>query len=324
MRSLFGWKTPSVARRVSRCSPHLEVLEDRRLLTFFAVVQAPEVDVQEMASADLFYPRDPGPVVPISLACDANPMGMGLHNGYFNVVGSKSSGFVIASLPESGQQMGDPIQVSFHFSYTALLENFYDYPPLEDSAISYSGNVRGGDTDQDLFKGKISTEFTPGDKISDKGDVSIAMNVGDQIQISLLADGEAHAAEPHFRDRVAFFSDFSIQDQSGNGPATPRSNRLELAGFPAMVPEAIHGQSRAFLDLPLWQESNYQENGGTAANSPGNIHSLDLICMALGEVSENSTPGSLLVPFVRNQSRGMVQGEWVSEITPDGQFYPTD
>src|SRR6516225_1864061 len=282
MSFIFRSKNSSAVR----FSPRLEILEDRRLLTFFAVLQAPQVDASEMASANVSYPQDPGPVVPVSLACDANPAGMGRHNGYFSVVGDKSRGIIITSLPESGQQLGDPIQVSFQFSYTALLENFYDYPPIEDSAISYSASVRGGDTDQDLYKGEISTTFTPGDKISDSGKVSIAMTIGDQILISIFALGEAHAAEPHYRDRVAFFADFSIQDESA-GPSTSHHSPVELAltGLASISPKATSGPAVSMLDQSLQQEFLPQENRQITVPTPSSIYLLDLDWMGFAKPS---------------------------------------
>ena len=44
------------------------------------------------------------------------------------------------------------------------------------------------------------------------------MNVGDSVFVHLWSNGEAYAAEPHFRNRVAFQSDFMVSDLPMNSP----------------------------------------------------------------------------------------------------------
>src|SRR5262249_26212221 len=159
---------------------------------------------------------DPARVIPIAVDCAATPHGMGLHNGYFSVLGDGNRGLVIETQPEEGQKLGDAIQVSFAFAYTSTLESEGDYPPPDDGFLSYSGIVQTGNFSQNLFEGTLSTTVAIADQIHEEDTVVIPMNVGESILVSVFANGEAHAAEPHYLNRVAFQADFLFKDLPSN------------------------------------------------------------------------------------------------------------
>jgi hypothetical protein len=194
-----------------RHNPRLEVLEDRTLLTLFTVSAVPDSAVFSEATASVTYTPGPNQVVRTSLAGDASPAGMGDHRGQF-YLGPQTDLLQIDTAPEAGQHVGDPIRVAFLYSYTSRLQNFDGYPPPYTGYVEWHGFLDAGDATQPLFDGLFSTDFITGDEIHDQQLIRVNMNVGDSIIVHVWSNGDAYAAEPHFRDQVSFNADFTVSD----------------------------------------------------------------------------------------------------------------
>jgi hypothetical protein len=196
--------------RGTRHSPRLEPLEDRTLLTLFMVSAVPDATAQEEAVASVTHSLGEAKVARASLFGEAAPAGQGTHHGAFYL--GETDSLQIDTLPAIGQNLGDPITVAFAYSYTSTLQTLFGYPPVNPAYVAWHGYLDAGDASQLLFDGYFSTDSTPGDEIHEQGVIQINMNVGDHIAVQVWSDGEAFAAEPHYKNRVAFSADFSVND----------------------------------------------------------------------------------------------------------------
>jgi hypothetical protein len=242
----------------------------------FTVSAVPDATAEQEAIASIGYSPGERRAVRTSLDCDAFPAGQGLHRGAF-YLGSETDLLRIDTAPDAGQNFGDPITVAFTYSYTSLLQNFDDYPPLNPAYVEWHGFLDAGDATQPLFDGLFSTDFTPGDEVHDGGLIQINMNVGDTIAVHLRSDGEAYASEPHSKDRVAFSADFVVQDFTGNAPALAT---LRTALFP-------------LLGLDQHQEQSWGGSTGTAGSTGRTSHGInpqDLDWAQGGQVFEGASP----------------------------------
>jgi hypothetical protein len=195
----------------------LEALEDRTLLTLFTVSAVPDATADQEAVAQVGYSSGERPVIRAGVFGAARPAGMGNHQGAF-YVGSASDLLEIDTAPDVGQNYGDPITVSFLFSYSSSLQNFDGYPPPNTSYVTWHGFLDAGDAAQPLFDGSFSTDYSNGDEVQDARSIQIHMNVGDPIYVHVWSNGQAYAAEPHFKDWVAFNANFVVQDDASNAP----------------------------------------------------------------------------------------------------------
>jgi hypothetical protein len=238
--------------RARRRGPRLEVLEDRTVLTLFTVSAVPDHVAAEQATASVTHSAGASPVAHASLAGEAAPAGQGLHHGAF-YLGGVSDLLQIDTAPDAGQLLGDPISVDFAYSHTSTLQNYYDFPTGNTAFVQWHGFLDAGDASQPLFDGAFSTDYITSDEAHDEGVVQINMNVGDSVVVHVWSSGEAFAAEPHFRDRVAFSADFVVNDSAslapppGVGPALARAaesgNGLArgLAQVPPGLPNLLSG-----------------------------------------------------------------------------------
>jgi hypothetical protein len=211
-------KLSTEARRIRPQGPRLEGLEQRTLLTLFTVSGVPDSAPEEQATARVTYSSGANEVAQASLAGEAVPAGQGLHRGAFSLGGGTDL-LQIDTAPEAGQQWGDPITVAFAYSRTSTLQNYFDYPPGNPAYVRWHGFLDAGEATAPLFDGSFSTDYIPSDETHDEGLVQINMNAGDSIVVHVWGNGEAFAAEPHFRDRVAFNADFTVYDYPGDAPA---------------------------------------------------------------------------------------------------------
>jgi hypothetical protein len=218
---LLRRKRRTEARRTRRHSPRLEALEDRTLLTLFTVSAVPDSTAEGEAAASVTHSFGANEVAQASLAGEASPAGQGVHRGAF-YLGAPTDLLQIDTAPAAGQQWGDPIAVAFAYSRTSTLQNFFDYPPGNPAYVQWHGFLDAGDASQPLFDGSFSTDYIPSDETHDEGLIQIHMNVGDSIVVHVWSNGEAFAAEPHFKDRVAFNADFVVNDSPDNAPALAR------------------------------------------------------------------------------------------------------
>jgi hypothetical protein len=243
---LFRSKNASAAHRRRPRQLSFESLEDRTLLTFFSVVDVPDASAMQEASADVSYTRGEQQSAQMAVNAQAHPAGMGDHAGYF-AVGSKSPAFVIDTTPEPGQKIGDPIAVSFEYNYAAVLRFVIDFPQPLSSDLTFFARLEAGNNSQDLFKGSFSSDYGEGDQEDDQV-LLLPMNVGDQAMIIISAQGEAHAAEPHFQYWVDFSATFTFQDD------------------PAGTPVGHPGERAALLDALAQNHLLQQWLGGPAPN----------------------------------------------------------
>jgi hypothetical protein len=218
MSFLLRRKLGTEARRTRRHSLRLEALEGRTLLTLFTVSAVPDGVAEEQATARVTYSSGANEVARASLAGEAGPAGQGLHRGAFSLGGGTDL-LQINTSPEAGQQWGDPITVAFAYSRTSTLQNYFDYPPGYTAYVQWHGFLDAGDATGPLFDGSFSTDYIPSDETHDEGLIQVNMNAGDSMVVHVWSNGEAFAAEPHFRDRVAFNADFVVYDFPGDAPA---------------------------------------------------------------------------------------------------------
>jgi hypothetical protein len=226
-----------------------EALEARTLPTYFTVVAVPDVSALEDAQAKINYPTDTTQQPTIAITASATPAGEGHHEGFFNVGGPH---ILIATAPESGQNVGDPVTVDFAFQYAASLQNFLNWPPLENSEVDFAGSINAGDVSADLFSGSFSTEFTPNDNVADGGAYQIHLNVGDTIDVAVSAYGQAYSVPNHYQNWVDFSSTFSFQDDTGGRPSPgqggPRGSTPQ--GLQQLTVEGALGGRERPLALP--------------------------------------------------------------------------
>jgi hypothetical protein len=272
-------KPGTEARRIRRHSLRLEALEGRTLLTLFTVSAVPDSAAEEQATASVTYSSGANEVAQASLAGEAVPAGQGLHRGAFHL-GAGTDLLQIDTAPAAGQQWGDPITVAFAYSRTSTLQNYFDYPPGYTAYVQWHGFLDAGDASGPLFDGSFSTDYIPGDETHDEGLVQINMNAGDSIVVHVWSNGEAFAAEPHFRDRVAFNADFVVYDFPGDAPA--RAN-----------------VGTALVTL-LAQERRAEQRPGTTGWADGaagpaahELNPLDLRWAQLGRVFDGAGLGTL-------------------------------
>jgi hypothetical protein len=258
-------KPGTEARRTRRHSPRLEALEDRTPLTLFAVSAVPDSTAEQEASASVTCSTGANEVARVSLAGEAFPAGQGVHRGAF-YLGAGTDLLQIDTAPEAGQEWGDPIAVAFAYSRTSTLQNFFDYPPGNPAYVQWHGFLDAGEATGPLFDGSFSTDYITSDETHDEGLVQIDMNVGDSLVVHVRSQGEAFAAEPHYKDRVAFNADFAVNDFPGNAPAPaqvraalvtllarerPSGPRLGGTGWTdSPAGPAAHGPSPLDLNLP--------------------------------------------------------------------------
>jgi hypothetical protein len=125
------------------------------------------------------------------------------------------------------------------------LQNFDGYPPPNTSYVTWHGFLDAGDAAQPLFDGSFSTDYSNGAKIQDARLIQIHMNVGDPINVHVWSNGQAYAAEPHFKDWVAFNAKFVVHDDGSNIPtlATSRTDFSPLLAHNRPLEQAL-GASR--------------------------------------------------------------------------------
>jgi hypothetical protein len=222
------------ARRFRQAALHLEALENRTVPTVFSVTQVPSTFSLEQATADVQVGQDQGPVADVSVMAAAHPVGMGYQSGYFSIDGEPDNALEIDTAPDAGQQLGDPIQIAFSYSWTATLQTYEgsDTPPWE-SYVNSSVAVAAGTYYNQLFNDSISTNFILADQHGGKDQLIIPMTVGDSVFVSVSLDGVAHCAEPHYQTWVDFQAEFTVQDASERplphqplNPATPAAVSL--------------------------------------------------------------------------------------------------
>jgi hypothetical protein len=207
----------------------LEALEDRLVLTLFTVSSAPDATAYQEAVAQAGASSGERSVIRAGLIGAATPAGMGNHEGSY-YLGAANPLLEIDTAPDVGQNYGDPITVAFVFSYSVSLQNFDGYPPQNTSYVTYHGFLDAGDAAQPLFDGSFSTDDGPDYSFQEARSIAIHMSVGDPIYVRMWSNGQAYAAEPHFKDWVAFNANFVVQDDTGNAPALApiRTNPFQL------------------------------------------------------------------------------------------------
>jgi hypothetical protein len=222
-------KDPSAAHRLRHRKPVVEVLEDRTLLTHYSVIDVPDTFAMQQATAEVTSTPGEQPEADMTATAQAHPVGMGDQPGYFQI-GSERTAFVIQTTPEPGQEIGDPISVSFSFNYLARLRFVMDtgiVPPP--SYINYFCRLEAGDDSQDLMEGFFTTDMGIGAEAQDNQVVTLPnQKVGDPMMITLTLQGEAHSAEPHYQDWVDFTGRFSFRDDTSNAAPGRRQERAAM------------------------------------------------------------------------------------------------